>query len=86
MNTLQLERALKHNTFTKKIFVGVFAADELPTLNTFPCGFVANTDPSTEPGTHWVAFYFPSREKGEFFDSYGHPPEHYGFKSYNIET
>ena len=74
MNTLQLERALKHNTFTKKIFVGVFAADELPTLNTFPCGFVANTDPSTEPGTHWVAFYFPSREKGEFFDSYGHPP------------
>ena len=51
MNTLQLERALKRNTFTKKIFVGVFAADELPTLNTFPCGFVANTDPSTEPGT-----------------------------------
>ena len=51
MNTLQLERALKHNTFTKKIFVGVFAADELPTLNTFPCGFVVNTDPSTEPGT-----------------------------------
>ena len=51
MNTLQLERTLKHNTFTKKIFVGVFAADELPTLNTFPSGFVANTDPSTEPGT-----------------------------------
>ena len=44
------------------------------------------TDPSTEPGTLWVAFYFPSREKGEFFDSYGNPPEHYGFKSYNIET
>ena len=63
MNTLQLERALKHNTFTKKIFVGVFAADELPTLNTFPSVFVANTDPSTEPGTRWVAFYFPSREE-----------------------
>ena len=86
MNTLQLERALKHNTFTKKIFVGVFAADELPKLNTFPCGFVANTDPSTEPGTPWVAFYFPSREKGEFFDSYGYPPGYYGFKSYEIET
>ena len=86
MNTLQLERALKHNTFTKKIFVGVFAADELPKLNTFPCGFVANTDPSTEPGTLWVAFYFPSREKGEFFDSYGYPPEYYGFKTYEIET
>ena len=36
----------------------------------------------------WVAFYFPSREKGEFFDSYGHPPEYYGesFKFYKIET
>ena len=67
MNTLQLKRALERNTFTKKIFGGVFAADELPKVITyFPCGFVANTDPSTEPGTHWVAFYFPSREKENF--------------------
>ena len=74
MNTLQLKRALEHNPSTKKIFGGVFAADELPkTFDTFPYGLVANTDPSTEPGTHWVAFYFPSRDKGEFFDSYGIP-------------
>ena len=73
MNTLQIKRALERNAFTKKIFGGVFAADELPKLNTFPCGFVANTDPSTEPGTHWVAFYFPSRDKGEFFDSSATP-------------
>ena len=87
MNTLQLKRALEHNPSTKKIFGGVFAADELPkTFDTFPYGFVANTDPSTEPGTHWVAFYFPSRDKGEFFDSYGYPPEHYGLESYDIET
>ena len=87
MNTLQLKRALERDTFTKKIFGGVFAADELPkTFDTFPYGFVANTDPSTEPGTHWVAFYFPSRDKGEFFDSYGYPPEQYGFESYKIET
>ena len=87
MNTLQLERALKRNAYTKKIFDGVFPADEVPEIiDTFPCGFVANTDPSTEPGMHWVAFYFPSREKGEFFDSYGNPPEYYGFKSYEIET
>ena len=52
MNTLQLERALKRNAYTKKIFVGVFPADEVPEIiDTFPCGFVANTDPSTEPGT-----------------------------------
>ena len=67
MNTLQIKRALERNAFTKKIFGGVFAADEVPQIiDTFPYGFVANTDPSTEPGTHWVAFYFPSRDKGEF--------------------
>ena len=66
MNTLQLERALKRNTYTKKIFVGVFAADELPKLNTFPCGFVANTDPSTEPGTNWVHFISPHVKKENF--------------------
>ena len=66
MNTLQLKRALERNTFTKKIFGGVFAADELPKVITSPCGFVANTDPSTEPGTHWVAFYFPHVTKESF--------------------
>ena len=88
MNSLQLKRALEHNTYTKKTFRGVFAADEMPDLDTFPCGFIANTDPSTEPGTHWVSFYFPSCDKGEFFDSYGYPPEYYGepFRSYNVET
>ena len=87
MNTFQIKRALERNPSTKKIFCGVFAADQLPkTIDTFPCGFVANTDPITEPGTHWVSFYFPSRDKTEFFDSYGYPPEHYGFESYKIET
>ena len=87
MNTVQIKRALESNPYTKKIFCGVFPADQLPkTTDTFPCGFVANTDPSTEPGTHWVAFYFPSREKAEFFDSYGRPPEYYGFKRYDMET
>ena len=88
MNSLQLKRALERNPYTKKTFRGVFAADEMPDLDTFPCGFVANTDPRTEPGTHWVSFYFPSRDKGEFFDSYGYPPEYYGepFTVYNVET
>ena len=46
---------------------------------------MANTDPSSKPGTHWVvAFYFPSKERGEFFDSYGHPPNYYNdsFKNF----
>ena len=67
MNTLQIKRALEHNTFTKKTFCGVFAADELPEIiNTFPCGFVANTDPSTEPGTLGWLFTFPLVKKENF--------------------
>ena len=67
MNTLQIKRALERDTFTKKIFGGVFAADELPkVMNTFPCGFVANTDPSTEPGTIGEHFIFPHVKKENF--------------------
>jgi hypothetical protein len=57
-------------------------ANKLPqTIDRYPCGFVANTDPSSGLGTHWVAFYFPSEEKGELFDSYGNAPE-YNRKSF----
>ena len=66
MNTLQIKRALERNTFTKKIFGGVFAADELPKIITSPCGFVANTDPSTEPGTLGWHFTFPHVKKENF--------------------
>ena len=67
MNTLQIKRALERNTFTKKIFARVFAADELPEIiDTFPCGFVANTDPSTEPGTHGWHFISPHVKKENF--------------------
>ena len=78
MNTAQITHALEQDPVTSKKFCGVFPSDKLPqTIDRYPCGFVANTDPSSGPGTHWVAFYFPSEEKGEFFDSYGHAPEYY---------
>ena len=78
MNTAQITHALEQDPVTSKKFCSVFPSDKLPqTIDRYPCGFVANTDPSSGPGTHWVAFYFPSEEKGEFFDSYGHAPEYY---------
>ena len=78
MNTAQITHALEQDPVTRKKFCGVIPSDKLPqTIDRYPCGFVANTDPSSGPGTHWVAFYFPSEEKGEFFDSYGHAPEYY---------
>ena len=78
MNTAQITHSLEQDRVTSKKFCGVFPSDKLPqTIDRYPCGFVANTDPSSGPGTHWVAFYSPSEEKGEFFDSYGHAPEYY---------
>lgn len=40
---------------------------------------IVNTDPSSKPGKHWVAFFRSSHGKLEFFDSYGRPPNHFGF-------
>ena len=78
MNTAQITYVLEHDSITSKKFCGVFPSDRLPeTIEKYPCGFIANTDPSSEPGTHWVAFYFPSEQKGDFFDSCGQHPSYY---------
>ena len=78
MNTFEIKHALEQDPIARKMFCGVFPSNKIPqTLEKYPCGFVANTDPSSKPGTHWVAFYFPSEGEGEFFDSYGHSPDYY---------
>ena len=79
MNTAQINHALEEDPITNKKFCGVFPSDKLPqTIDKYPCGFVANTDPSTKPGTHWISIYLSSPRKGSWFDSYGKPAEFYG--------
>ena len=78
MNTRQLQRVMESDPYGKRQFQGVFAADRIPTrIESYHSAFIANTDPASKPGAHWVAFYFPSDNRGEFFDSYGHPPAFY---------
>ena len=80
MKTPDLERILSTILKDKVNFLGVFARDGIPNvINSYPACFVANTDPSSEPGTHWVAFFLESPTKIEFFDSYGFHPSVYGF-------
>jgi hypothetical protein len=55
-----------------KGFVGVFPCDYLPNLQPGQA-LIANTDPHTKPGQHWVAFY-RSNTGLEYFDSFGLPP------------
>ena len=78
MNTFQLAQVLMRDPFTKGSFSGVYACDELTSIeiNKYPKSFVINTDPMELPGTHWIAIYFNEQMKGEFFDSYRNHPIH----------
>ena len=81
MNTLQIERLLKEDLRTKNIFKKICAWDQLE-KPIFPSTYVINSDPSSEPGEHWIAVYFDKRGQGEYFDSYGLSPTLIGLKSY----
>ena len=72
MNILQIERLLKKGLKSKTIFKKVCALDQLE-KPTFPSAYDINSDPSSEPGEHWVAVYFDKRGRGEYFDSYRLP-------------
>lgn len=76
MNTQQiLDTIKKHDD--AKIFMGVYAIDQLPSKIEYPCCMIVNTDPSTEKGEHWLAIYFDSYKNAEFFDSFGYDPKFY---------
>ena len=70
MNTAQIAYALEQDPKTSKTFCGVFPSDKLPqTIDKYPCGLVANTDPRTRPGAHWVSILMTSRQNAEWFGS-----------------
>lgn len=75
MNTLQLTKDMLRNKYTRKYFRGVFPRDKLPKRIKRPALVIANTDASTDPGQHWVAFYIPDQGPCEYFDSIGEKPE-----------
>ena len=82
MNTYEIQKTVSRDKCLNKCFLGVFPSDKLPTIYTKPACFIANTDPSNEPGQHWVAMFFDRYV--EYFDSYGlEPPE--PFARYNPE-
>ena len=67
-------------TPTTYLGIAYLSRDEVPhSFNRYPSASVANTDPSSLPGQHWVAFYLLSPSHLEFFDSYGCHPDDYHF-------
>ena len=79
MNNKQLSDLIYSSPITKDYFNGVFAADTLPYGNKRKHGFyIANQDPISSKGSHWVSFFIPSNryQNMEYFDSYGmYPPK-----------
>jgi hypothetical protein len=76
MNTDQIQDIMEREM--GPMFQGVFPYDKLPMGTVpLPCCVVANTDPENKPGKHWVGFYFDDEGHGDYFDSYGLPPNLY---------
>ena len=68
MNTEGINRVLRR--MCAENFDGVFSVDNLPEE---PRLLVANTDPASQPGRHWVCICVENGH-GEYFDSFGLPP------------
>lgn len=71
MNTLELDRCLKNNKYTKKIYKGTFAADLIPYKKHTKSNFlVINDEPSNLSGSHWIGIYITDNTL-ELFDTGG---------------
>lgn len=74
MNSQEINAVLRSDKVVKQFFAGVFSANNLPKINVYPTVLVANLDPDTKPGSHWVAVYFDKNGVADYFDSYGRRP------------
>lgn len=72
MDTRSIERFLSRDEVCEAMFQGVFSRNTLPHN---PRLLICNTDPSYKPGLHWIAIHVDESRRGEFFDSFGRPPD-----------
>ena len=68
LNTLQID-----NKLVLPSFLGAYPFDELPKARQNDFSVIVNTEPSTEPGDHWLPIIF---KNGVFYfvDSFGRSP------------
>jgi hypothetical protein len=82
MYEITIDEILETDLETKKFYIGSFAYDEKPKIDTYPSCFILNTEPRTKSGQHWLAFYFDENKNSYFFDSYGNDPSFYKVEDY----
>ena len=83
MNTIQIRERLQNINS----FIGVFAANEIPTNPPINSSLICNTDDNTEPGQHWVGVHYSEKKQMKtttFFDSYGLNYNMYGLDIPNV--
>ena len=78
MNAKQIFQGLKTNQITSKYIRGVFPLNLLekhgPVVPYTDNAYICNTAVDSHPGQHWVAIFIDTNSRGEYFDSYGLPP------------
>ena len=91
MNNLQISNIFEKIHLHNGKFLGVYSSDTIPNFfktnkrgNDF--SLIVNTDPSSEPGEHWVAFYIPKQGIVEYFDSFGREPNNSNFSIFLKNT
>ena len=73
MDTCTIDQVLRKHC---NIYRGTYSSDTLPKIldSWRPLVIVVNTDPSAQPGKHWICMFFDECEHGKFFDSFGQYP------------
>src|SRR5271154_323152 len=78
MDTLELNYLL-HRILSNVENINVIPCDGLSNMTHNNFAYIVNSDPSSKPGTHWLALYQNPKDKSiEFFDSFGMSFEYYG--------
>ena len=86
MNSREVASVLLKDIYTRRVFRGVYARDQLPLyVNTSQASaFIVNTDSTLGPGEHWVAVWFDGRGRAEYFDSFGLLPLYHDIESFIV--
>ena len=79
MNGKEIYSLIGRDPVLKTQFLGVFAADELPSYMPVGKGLIVNCCNRDLPGQHWLAIYQSTTKKVEFFDSFGRDPRDTSF-------
>lgn len=83
MDTRQIASILHSCPTMSRVFRGVFPLDKIKSERGGSGIYVCNTHPSNKPGEHWIVIAIsPETCGGEYFDSFGVPPQQQEFSDF----